>query len=129
MIAQRGRGLLVDQLPPREERLLSRVLRARATADYELDLTGLDLAHALASIDRMLERQRFRGEARDVFLRLDPVRPGGGQTLFQPVGRHRLALLRQGRLTRCQPVHHDQALGYVIEMHPGRAPTPPEEKP
>jgi hypothetical protein len=115
---------LVDHLPPREERLLSRVLRARATADYELDLTGLDLAHALASIERMVERQRFRDQARDVFLRLDPARPGGGETLFQPVGRQLLALLRQGRLTRCQPVHHDRALGYVIEMRPGRSETP-----
>ena len=47
-----------------EERRLQRFLDRDFEADYELDLTGLDLAHSLASIDRMLDEAGIKVSAR-----------------------------------------------------------------
>ena len=55
-------------------------------AEYELDLRGLDRAHGEASVQRMLERSRFR-LPRDVVIRIDKASPTSGATLFQPIGR------------------------------------------
>ena len=44
-------------------RKLTRFLDVNGEAEYELDLRGLDLPHSLASIDRMVERQRFSRRA------------------------------------------------------------------
>src|SRR3546814_14573498 len=42
------------------ERLLRRLAEAGADADYELDLRGLDLAHAAEAVRRRLGRERGR---------------------------------------------------------------------
>ena len=64
------------------------------TAEYELDLCGLDLPHATESVARMIERSRFRAP-RSVVVRLDPAGPDTGETLFQPIGRLLLDLLAE----------------------------------
>lgn len=84
-------------------RALRKLTGHDGAAEYELDLTGLDLAHAGASIQRMLERSRFR-PPRTVAVRLDPPPAGGGETLFGPVGRMLVDAMRGGRLTRCRPL-------------------------
>src|SRR3546814_4869333 len=85
-----------DGLSDFEGRRLKRLLDRRGEADYELDLTGLDLAQAVASIDRMVERQRFRDVGRSVVVRIDPATPESGETLFGRLGRHLLDLKRRG---------------------------------
>ena len=71
-----------------DERHLRRLFARSGQADYELDLTGLDCTHALASIERMVERQRFREEPRTVVVRLDPATATSGETL-PPAADHR----------------------------------------
>ena len=102
-----------------EDRKLRRLISQDRTADYELDLTGLDELHAMASIERMIERQRFRGEAREVVIKLDPAGPDSGETLFQPVGRALLDYMKRGLVAVCRPLSPDVGAGFYVEL-PGR---------
>lgn len=72
-------------------------------AEYELDLVGLDGPHAQESVSRMLERSRFRA-SRSIIVRLEPATPGGGETLFQPIGRQLLEARRTGILIKLSPL-------------------------
>lgn len=94
---------------------IDRLLGYRAHAEYELDLRGLDWLHAEASLERMLERSRFR-PPRSVLVLIDPATEGGGETLFQPVGRYLLAARRKGLLTRLSPLPADKGAGYYMVM-------------
>lgn len=82
-------------------------------AEYELDLCGLDLAHATESVKRMLERNRFR-PSRSVLVRLDPAGPDTGETLFQPIGRQLLAARKAGALTKLTPLPHHAGSGFYL---------------
>jgi hypothetical protein len=107
-------------MPYIEERDLRRLAGRGGVADYELDLTGVGAEHARLAIERMLERQRFRDEARSVVIRLDPAGPDSGETLFQPVGRQLLAAMKQGLVARCSPIPPEAGAGFYVEL-PGRA--------
>ena len=97
-----------------EERLLGALENGRSDAEYELDLSGLDLPHARESIRQMLERSRFRAP-RSIALKLDPPPEGGGETLFQPVGRQLLEARRSGILSTLTPLPPEFGIGYRIE--------------
>lgn len=99
-------------------RAARRLIGRQDSADWELDLRGLDLAHACASIDQMVERNRF-GEAKSVTLRLDPATPDSGETLFLPVGRYLLELMRRELVVRFNPLSIDKGAGFLVEL-PGR---------
>ncbi len=114
-----------ERLPPVDERRLTRLLESGVEADYELDLRGLDLPHGLASIDRMVERQRFRGESRSVFVTLDPATPDSGETLFQPVGRHLLDLMRHHLVAQCKPQVGEEASGFLVLLPVGKEESAP----
>ena len=96
------------------ERVLKRLSQAGSDADYELDLRGLDRAHAEESVRRMLERNRFT-EPRSIRVRLQPPPDGGGETLFQPIGRLLLEARRHGLLSRLSPLPPETGVGYRIE--------------
>ena len=96
-----------------EERLLDRLANRSAEADYELDLTGLDLAHARETVARMLERNRFR-PSRTILVTIDPPPEGGGETLFQPIGRQLLDAKRTGVLASMHPVAGSDGPGYWV---------------
>ena len=82
---------------------LRRITGFHDSAEYELDLQGLDLVHAEASIERMLERSRFR-PPRTVVIRIDPASATSGETLFQPVGRQLVEAMKAGAVARCRPL-------------------------
>ena len=96
------------------ERLLRRLSAAGADADYELDLRGLDRLHAEESVRRMLERNRFT-EPRSIRVQLQPPPEGGGETLFQPIGRLLLEARRHGLLSHLSPLPPEKGVGYRIE--------------
>jgi len=112
-----------------EERLLHRLASGSADAEYELDLRGLDLTHSRESLVRMLERNRFQ-PSRTINIRLDPPVAGGGETLFQPIGRMLLEARRHQLLSALSPLPPDSGLGYRIETagnpngEPDAAPDP-----
>ncbi len=113
-----GEGLSQSQ-----DRRLNRLLGRKGSADYELDLTGLDWAHAVGSVDRMVERQRFRSEDRSVSIRIDPATAESGATLFGPLGRHLLDLMRRGLVARVTPLTPDQGAGFDVILPAGKDPS------
>jgi hypothetical protein len=82
---------------------IRRLTGFRDQAEYELDLTGLDLLHSKASVERMLERSRFRAP-RSVVIRIDKAGPDTGETHFQPIGRQLVEAMREGIVLRCRPL-------------------------
>ncbi len=113
-----------DDLSGPQGRRLTRLLDRHGEADYELDLTGLDLAHAVASVDRMVERQRFRDVGRSVLLRIDPATPESGETLFGRLGRHLLDLKRRGLIATLQPLDPARGAGFNLTLPARREPPP-----
>ena len=111
-----------DGLSDFHDRRLKRLLDRHGEADYELDLTGLDFAHASASIDRMVERQRFRDTGRSVVVRIDPATPQSGETLFGRLGRHLLDLRRRGLVATLQPLDPRRGAGFNLTLPAGREP-------
>src|SRR3546814_13506494 len=114
-----------DGLSDYEGRRLKRLLDRHGEADYELDLTGLDLAHSIASIDRMVERQRFRDVGRSVVVRIDPATPESGETLFGRLGRHLLDLKRRGLIAPLAPLDPSPGAGVNLPLPAGRQPPEP----
>jgi hypothetical protein len=82
---------------------IRRLVGFRDSAEYELDLRGLDRAHAEASVARLIERSRFL-PPRQVVIRLDRPSATSGETLFRPIGRLLVAALRAGTVARCKPL-------------------------
>ncbi len=117
---QNGGGKDDDGLSGSEGRRLERLLDRQGEADYELDLTGLDLAHAVASVDRMVERQRFRDVGRSVLVRIDPATPESGETLFGRLGRHLLDLKRRGLVATLQPLDPARGAGFNLTLPAGK---------
>jgi len=109
-----------DGLSDFHGRRLTRLLDRHGQADYELDLSGLDFAHAAASVDRMVERQRFRDVGRSVLVRIDPAPPESGETLFGRLGRHLLDLRRRGLVATLQPLDPRRGAGFNLTLPAGR---------
>lgn len=84
------------------------------SAEYELDLCGLDHIHAKASVERMLERSQFR-PARSVIVRIDGASATSGDTLFQPIGRQLVKAMKSNIVSRCRPLPEGSA-GFRIEL-------------
>jgi DNA-nicking Smr family endonuclease len=93
---------------------IRRLTGFRDSAEYELDLRGLDEAHARASVERMLERSRFR-PPRTVTVAIDKASPTSGATLFQPIGRMLVEAMKAGLVLRCRPLP-DVGGGFWVEL-------------
>jgi hypothetical protein len=115
-----------EGLSSSQTRRLTRLLDRHGEADYELDLTGLDLAHAVASVDRMAERQRFRDVGRSVVVRIDPATPDSGETLFGHLGRHLLDLKRRGLIASMAPLDPARGAGFSLLLPAGRETPEPD---
>jgi len=90
-------------MPYLKDEDIRRLMGLRDSAEYELDLRGLDRLHAEASVERMLERSRFR-PPRSVNIRIDKASPTSGETLFQPIGRQLVEAMKAGLILRCNPL-------------------------
>ncbi len=85
----------------------------RTSADSELNLGNLSAAEALPLLAEALEARRPAGGS--MIVRFRPAMPGGGETLFLPVGRYLLEEKRAGRLSR---VAHllEVGAGFYVEF-------------
>jgi|TARA_S200002703_G_scaffold67164_1_gene58340 hypothetical protein len=92
---------------------LKPLFRDNSEAEYELDLRGLDMPHAIASTERMLERNRFR-TPRSVRILIDAPDGEGSTSHFQPIGRLLLDSRKEGILTGMSTLPPDDALGFHI---------------
>lgn len=101
-----------DQTPG--EALFQKLGKGPTDADFELDLTGMDLAQAREALVLMLEQNQFL-PVRSILVRLDKPAEGGGETLFQPVGRMLLEARRHGLLSTLSLLPPEDGIGYRLE--------------
>lgn len=78
------------------------LLATNQDVDQTVDLAGLGAVEALARVEAELAAARSGGVAR-IWFRFARAVPGGGETLFQPVGRLLRAAIADGRLVRAMP--------------------------
>jgi hypothetical protein len=84
-------------------------------ADVVLDLRDASRETAAAAIQDMLERSRF-ADAGSVAIRLSPPPPGGGETLFQPIGKALLEARKRGWIDRLQTLPAQDGLGFYVAL-------------
>jgi hypothetical protein len=84
-------------------------------ADSVLDLRSASREQATASIQDMLERSRFAA-AKSVAIRLAPPAEGGGETLFQPIGKALLEAKKRGWIARLQTLPAQDGLGFYVVL-------------
>jgi hypothetical protein len=84
-------------------------------AESVLDLRGVSREQAAASIQDMLERSRF-ARGKSVAIRLDPPPEGGGETLFQPIGKALLEAKKRGWIDRLQTLPAQDGLGFYVML-------------
>jgi hypothetical protein len=91
-------------------------------AEAVLDLRDAPREQAAVAIQDMLERSRF-AEAKTVAIRLSPPPEGGGETLFQPVGKALLEAKKRGWIERLQTLRAEDGLGFYVGLagRPDRA--------
>ena len=84
-------------------------------AESVLDLRGASREQAAASLQDMLERSRFAA-AKSVAIRLAPPAEGGGETLFQPIGKALLEAKKRGWIARLQTLPAQDGLGFYVVL-------------
>ena len=84
-------------------------------AEAVFDLREATREQAAASIQDMLERSRF-AQPKTVAIRLSPPPEGGGETLFQPVGKALLEAKKRGWIERLQTLPTDDGIGFYVEL-------------
>lgn len=84
-------------------------------AEAVLDLRGASRTQAVSSIRDMLERSRF-AQGKTVAIRLSSPPEGGGETLFQPVGKALLEAKKRGWIDRLQTLPAQDGLGFYVVL-------------
>ncbi|MFM8801838.1 MAG: hypothetical protein ACKOEE_14995 [Tagaea sp.] len=80
-----------------------------------LDLRGMEREAALAQL-RALVATRVVPGPRRWSVRIEPARPGGGETLFQPVGRYLLEAKRARRVFSVAPLADPPGGGFAVDL-------------
>jgi hypothetical protein len=104
-------------MPHFEEFYADKLRGALGVTDAEsvLDLRGASREQAAASIQDMLERSRF-AQKKSVAIRLAPPPEGGGETLFQPIGKALLEAKKRGWIDRLQTLPAQDGLGFYVVL-------------
>lgn len=92
-----------------------------ADADEVLNLRLSDKAGGLAQLEQVLA-QGARRPPRTIAVLLAAPPAGGGETLFQPVGRRLLDAKREGTLRHLSSLPAEDGLGFFILFEGGAAP-------
>lgn len=110
----------MDETTPPEMAGLAGLFAAAAprSGAPELSLRGLSLEDAAPLLEAAL-LTTASGEW--LAIRFDPPKPGGGHSLFQPVGRRLRGALRDGRIDLCRPIlpdaqAQDTGFGFLIRF-------------
>jgi hypothetical protein len=82
---------------------LERLTGDAAPVDAVLDLVELERGAALLALEAMLA-QAGEGAPRRIAVRIAPATPGGGETLFLPVGRRLLEARKRGTIDGFTPL-------------------------
>ena len=101
-------------MPYIDDEDIRRLTGMKDSAEYELDLCGLDLAHSIASVERMIERSRFQ-KPRTVIIKIDRATATSGETFFQPIGRLLIQAMKGGAVRQCRP-HMETGSGFWVSL-------------
>jgi len=69
------------------EQMAGKAMPKPEEAEVKVDLSGMEKADALKKLDAVVTACK-RGWAASLYVSFDPARPGGGETLFQPIARY-----------------------------------------
>ena len=101
-------------MPYIDDEHIRRLTGMKDSAEYELDLCGLDLAHSIASVERMIERSRFQ-KPRTVIIKIDRATATSGETFFQPIGRLLIQAMKEGTVRQCRP-YMETGSGFWVSL-------------
>jgi hypothetical protein len=104
-------------MPHFEEFYANKLLGSLGVVDAEavLDLRGASRETASASLKDMLERSRFAA-TKSVAIRIAAPPAGGGETLFQPIGKALLEAKRRGWIEHLQTLPAHDGLGFYVVL-------------
>ncbi|WP_112664600.1 hypothetical protein [Microvirga flavescens] len=102
-------------MPHFEEFYVHKLRGSLGSVDAEavLDLRQASREQAVASLQDMLERSRF-AKTKSVAILIAPPIEGGGETLFQPIGKALLEAKKRGWLDRLQTLPAQDGLGFYV---------------
>lgn len=69
------------------EQIAGKTMPQAEEAEVKLDLSGVEKGAALEKLDAIVKYCKKTGAA-SLYVYFDPAKPGGGETLFQPVMRY-----------------------------------------
>lgn len=84
-------------------------------AEVKLDLTGMEKPAALEKLNAVVVYCK-RSWVKTLYVSFDPVRPGAGETLFQPVARYFKVEKFNGYVSRVIPMMTPEKGGVFVEF-------------
>ena len=82
-------------------------------AEVKLDLMGMEKPAALAKLDATVKYCK-KTSAKTLYVFFDPARPGGGETLFQPVARYFKFEKFNNYVANATPVMTEKSGGFFV---------------
>lgn len=84
-------------------------------AEVKLDLRGLEKPQALEKLDHIVKYCK-KTSAATLYVYFDPAKPGGGETLFQPVARYFKFEKFNGYVENAVPVMTEKSGGLFVRF-------------
>jgi hypothetical protein len=97
------------------EQMASKDAPNPAEAEVKVDLSGLEKSKALEKLDHIVKYCK-KSSAASLYVSFDPARPGGGETLFQPVARYFKTEKFNGYVASAVPVMGTDAAGLFVRF-------------
>jgi hypothetical protein len=82
-------------------------------AEVKVDLSGMEKPDALQKLDSIVAYCK-KSAARTLYVTFDAAKPGGGETLFQPVARYFKMEKFNGYITHAIPVMKQDSGGLFV---------------
>jgi hypothetical protein len=84
-------------------------------AEVKVDLSGMEKPDALQKLDHIAKYCK-KSAAKSLYVTFDPARPGGGETLFQPVARYFKFEKFNGYVETAVPVMTEEKGGLFVRF-------------
>ena len=84
-------------------------------AEVKVDLRGMEKQDALQKLDSVVHYCK-KSTAATLYVTFDPARPGGGETLFQPVARYFKIEKFNGYVEHAMPVMTEASGGLYVKF-------------
>lgn len=84
-------------------------------AEVKIDLSGLEKGAALEKLDTIVTYCKKSSSA-SLYVSFDPVKPGEGETLFQPIARYIAREKKNGAVQSAQPLMTPERGGLFVRF-------------